>query len=231
MQIVRLSQDIDREAWLEERRGLATGSKAKSLKPLSRGEDRTPAGFWDLAAERISVAQDGEPPRDRGKRLEREAAAMTVTKLKLKNPSGDPGLWVSDFSKFIGVSPDDYEDTDKPTWAIESKSVGNGKHLKYVWKDIKVKELPDYRAFNSIPNETGCFFREQLIQYFLVNEDLKVLYFTLYNDLFIYDWLVHHVITIKREDVLEQIEQQKNQQLETIKQVNSILKEIKIYGE
>lgn len=225
MKIIRLSQTEDREAWLEARRGLITGSKSKKLKPLTRGTDRTPAGFWELLAEKISIAKDGEPDMSRGHRLEAEAIEITGEKLGLDFDT-DCGMWVSDENSAIAVSPDGSEKSDKPTFAAEAKCLSSANHLKYIVKDMRAKKEPNYRAIDSIPNESTSAYREQVIQYFVVNQDLETLYFTLYDDRIAYDHLTHHVITVKRNDIENEIESQIAYEEDAIEQINELLKEL-----
>ena len=47
MQIVNVSQTSDRESWLELRRGVVTGTKAKAVAPPKRGNG-TPQGVFGL---------------------------------------------------------------------------------------------------------------------------------------------------------------------------------------
>lgn len=225
MKIIKLSQTEDREAWLEARRGLITGSKAKKVKPLSRGTDRTPAGFWELLAEKISIAKDGEPDMDRGHRLEVEAIEKAGEVLKLDFDT-DCGMWISDENPAIAVSPDGSEKSEKPKFAAEAKCLSSAIHLKYIVKDLRAKKSKDYRAIDSIPNDSRNAFREQVIQYFAVNEDLETLYFVLYDDRIAYEHLTHHIITINRSEIKNDIESQVANEQEIINQINDLLKEL-----
>lgn len=232
MKIVKLSQQNDREAWLQFRRGKISGTKAKEVKPLSRGADRTPQGFWKLLAEKVSVEPDGEPVMDRGLRLENEGLAKTAEKYGLKLDL-DPGMWVLDEDEDIALSPDAAEaDTDKPTYAAENKSLDSDNHLKYVIRDLRAKkkaalesddpEYEPYFALDQIPSDN----QEQVIQYFVVNEHLQKLYFTLYDDRIALDGYDHHVIVVERKDIEREIENQKRLQLETLKEINQLIAEL-----
>ena len=79
MRIIKVSQSNDRESWLDLRRGIITGTKAKSVAPPARSKN-TPAGIFSLLAEHVAIAKDGEPERDRGLRLEKEALEITNKK-------------------------------------------------------------------------------------------------------------------------------------------------------
>src|ERR1041385_6549608 len=102
MKIIRLSQDKDREAWLQLRLGKITGTKAKKIKPLTRGVDRVPQGFWQILAEQLAVQSDGEEDLDRGHRLENESLQIAADKLGLSMDL-DPGMWISDDYEDIAV--------------------------------------------------------------------------------------------------------------------------------
>lgn len=221
MKVINLSQTNDREAWLELRRGKIGGSDVSKVKPLSRGTDRTPAGFWDLLAQNLSIAKDGEPERDRGLRLENEA--LTKTSALIGKPLNlDAGMWISDLDPDISVSPDSAEPVEKPTYCAEAKCLDSKNHLKYMVTDIRLKKLDDYKGIDGIPKE----FKEQVIQYFIVNEDLQTLYFTLYDDRIAVERLMHYVITVTRVEVEELITQQVEYELETLSQIRQLIKEL-----
>jgi len=226
MKVIKLSQRGDREAWLDLRRGLITGTKARGIRPLIRGADRTPMGFWSLLAEKVSIASDGEPDMDRGQRLEKDAVEQIAKKYKL-DVDDDPGMWVSSDSPEIGLSPDAAEKASRPTWAIEAKALATKNHLKFIFKDKLAHKEKDYRAINSVPNEGTTCFKEQVIQYFVVNERLKMLYFGLYDDRVAFDKYILHVIKIEREDIKDEIKEQKEVQLNALKEINLLIKEIK----
>jgi len=225
MRIIRLSQSKDREAWLDFRRGRISGTKVKIVKPLARGKDRTPMGFWQLLAEKIAIASDGEPDMDRGHRLEDEALTKTAEKYGL-DMDLDPGVWVSDENEDIIFSPDGCEKSDRPTWVAEAKCLSSANHLKYVIKDMRARKQDDYNPIDSVPNDAKSSYREQAIDGFVVNENLETLYFTLYDDRIALDKYMHHVIVIKRSDILEEIEAQRQMQVETLIEVNKLIAEL-----
>lgn len=221
MKIIRLSQTTDREAWLELRRGKIGGSTAKKVKPLSRGADRTPAGFWELLAEKLSIAKDGEPERDRGLRLENEALVRTAQQYEL-DLDLDCGMWVRDDNEDISVSPDSAERGDKPTYAGEAKCLDSKNHLRVIVMDKRALRSENYRAFDSIPPE----FQEQIVQYFVVNDDLKAVYFSLYDDRIVIEKLMHHVIVVDRAEVTEEINAQLEMERSVLTEINELVKEL-----
>lgn len=225
MQVIKLGQQNDREAWLEFRLGKITGTKAKIVKPLMRGADRTPQGFWQLLAERLCVQPDGEPVMDRGQRLENEALQALASKLNL-DIDLDPGIWVSDLNEAIAYSPDGAEKKDIPTWAAEAKCLSSANHLKYVIKDRIAKKGENYTPIDSIPNDSKNAYKEQVVQAFVVNDQLETLYFVLHDDRVAIDHLVTHVIEIKRQDIAGFIEDQTKQQTDVLQQVNELIESL-----
>lgn len=227
MKIVKLSQREDREAWLEFRRGKITGTKASKVRPLRIGKDKTPTGFWELVADNLAIPKDGESERDRGLRLEPESITETVKQFGLKNVDLDPGMWVSDEDERIAVSPDAGELSPKPTWGIETKSLDSKNHIKAIVMDRRAKKLDGYNPVNSLKIDSRCDFTSQVVQYFVVNPDMRRLYFSLHDDRMALDHLVHYVIVIERKHVADLVEQQMQEQKDVLKEVRALLKELK----
>lgn len=223
MKIVNVSQSNDREAWLELRRGVATGTKAGKVAPPKRGNG-TPQGVFELLAEKVAIAKDGEPERDRGLRLEQEALMMTNTKLNL-DLNLDPGMWLSDDGK-LGVSPDAAENSKKPTYASEAKCLDSKNHLQAIINDYEAKQQDDYNPLNSLKISTTDY-SPQVIQYFVINPDLLTLYFTLYDDRIALDNVVHYVIVVEREHVEKFIHEQEMYERAAVTQVNVMIKILK----
>lgn len=226
MQIINVSQQNDREAWLDARRGIITGTKAKTVAPPKRGNG-VPQGIYELLAEHVAIAKDGESERDRGLRLEDEALLLTAEKFNL-DLNLDPGMWLSDDGK-LGISPDAAEVSDKPTYAAENKSLDSKNHLQAIINDWTAKKLPNYNPIDSLKIGSSDY-APQAIQYFVINPYLETLYFTLYDDRIALDNIVHYVIVIKREHVEEYIEGQEAYErdaIERVEQMIKVLKEIK----
>ena len=193
MKIINVSQTEDREAWLEQRRGVITSTKSKGVAPAKRGNS-TPAGVYELLAEKVAIAKDGEPERERGHRLENEAVALTARRFS-KKFNYDPGMWVSDDGK-RGVSPDAAEPTRKPTYAAEAKCLDTKNHLMAIINDYDAKQSDEYNPVNSLRIHSRLDFTEQVVQYFSVNPDLETLYFTLFDDRVALENVMHYVIVI-----------------------------------
>lgn len=210
-----------------------TEAEAKN-KRLKVGVD-----FWKFLAELWAEPADGEPPMERGHRLEPENIEITLRALGFDPGScvTDCGIWESDDDDRIACSPDAYENTEKPTWAIECKSLGSAYHLQTVvpWMmhtdtmrthianlkpelvDVIEQVLPEYTldpkatGFDFIPDQ----YKAQVLQYFVVCESLNVLYFSMYDPRVVRD-AHHQVIPVYRKDITDQIEEHKRRQLATL---------------
>lgn len=195
--------------------------------------------FWKFLAELWAEPADGEPPMERGHRLEPENIQITLKTLGF-NPRDcvtDCGIWESDDDDRIACSPDAYENSEKPTWAIECKSLGSAYHLQTVvpWMihtnamrshianlkpelvDVIEQVLPestlDSKAtgFDFIPDQ----YKSQVLQYFVVCDSLEVLFFSMFDPRVV--GAAHHqVIPVYRKDITEQIDEHKRRQLATL---------------
>ena len=147
-----------REEWLEARRGRITGTRAGSL--LSKRNGAPLKGYWELVAERIALPADGENPMDRGNRIEDDAVVRFVEETK-KKVNNDHVIWCRDEDRSIAISPDG---VIGKTEAVEVKCLNSAAHIEaYVTK--------------AIPSE----YWSQVVQYFVVNDSLKKLYFVFYD--------------------------------------------------
>lgn len=223
MKIIRLSQSNDREAWLDIRQGVITGTKAKKVKPPVRSQ-KLPTGIYELIAEKIAVEKDGEPERERALRLENEALLLTQDKYKL-DLDLDYGIWLSDDGN-LGVSPDAAQVGDKPTYAAEAKCLDTKNHIQIILQDYIAKQLPQYNPIDSLKIETSDF-RDQVIQYFVINPYLQTVYFTLYDDRVVLDNIMHYVIIVKREHIIDFIDGQEAYERDALDKVNNLIKVLK----
>lgn len=125
----------------------------------------------------------------RGQILEEEARELISEKLGKKIISGR--VWQSEENEYMICSPDGeiVDDTGKVSEAVEIKCLDSWKVVKAYYE----KHPPlDYEA--------------QIIQYFLVNENLQKLYFCIYSDVFTNPDLGLQIFELKREDYREKIE-------------------------
>lgn len=155
--------------------------------------------YYEIIAERVARPLtpndyvdklEGRPfsMMERGHILEPEAREAVEKKLKKKFVGGE-AVWQRDDNPNIYISPDGWvESKGKVTEALEIKCLESAKIIE---------------AFL-----TGNYPKEyfpQVCKYFIVNEDLKTLYFALYTDLI--PELELQIWAIKREDVEASLEE------------------------
>jgi len=234
MQILRVEQNS--EAWYEYRRGKIGGSKTHGIRPLSRGASKGivdgTAGFWKLLAERVSVAKDGESEMERGHRLESVGLQKTNDKFGLKlvwKTEDDPtlpGLWVSDKSDDMYISPDGAAAGDNPTYAAEVKAFDTPKHLQVMYTDMQAKKAGGYNPINSLPGDNV----DQAVDYFVINKNCERLYWTLINDMVALENLEHYVIVIDRAHVADKVTALEEVQTNVLNELRAKLKDIDKWG-
>lgn len=216
---------------------LLTEAEAKN-KRLKVGID-----FWKFLAETMAEQPDGENPMERGHRLEPENIQLTLQQLgyKQEDCTTDCGIWESDEDDRIACSPDAYQNSATPTWAIECKSLGSAYHLQAVipWmihsQRIRQREIPgnlaDAAAQVLPPTATSIkatnmdfipdTYRAQVLQYFVVCDTLETLYFSMYDPR-VYGNARHQVIPINRESIQPLITSHKRKQLNTLHIIDTI---------
>lgn len=199
--------------------------------------------FWKFLTETIAEQPTNENPMERGHRLEPENILLTLQQLgyEEKDCVTDCGIWESDEDNRIACSPDAYQNSTEPTWAIECKSLGSAYHLQTVipWMihsqlirqhtlptplaDLAAQVLP---AATTSLKSTGIDFipdtyRAQVLQYFVVCDTLETLYFSLYDPR-VYGDARHQVIPVHRKDIKPLIANHKRKQLNTLHIIDTI---------
>ena len=147
-----------KEAWAEARRGKITGTRLKDI-IVKRGTGKK-IGFYELIAERLGIPSDGEDPMERGLRLESEAIARFEQKTG-KKVNKELVIWTRDDDESIAISPDGFIGKKE---AVEVKCLSSARHIQAVIE-------------NKVPDD----YEYQILQYFIVNDDLKTLYFLMYD--------------------------------------------------
>lgn len=204
---------------------------------------KTSIEIWKFLAETLADQPDGENPMARGHRLEPENIQLTLQQLGYRRQDcvTDCGIWESDEDDRIACSPDACENEENPTWAIECKSLGSAYHLQTVipWMahnlaadrktmppetvDMAIRILPEYtlnpqaNSLDFIPDR----YKAQALQYFVVCDTLKTLYFSLYDPR-IYGDARHQIIPIHRKDIEPFITSHKQRQLTTLHLIDTI---------
>lgn len=197
MKRIHLQQNSDE--WLDWRKTKITGSRLKDI-IVKRGTGKK-IGFYELLAERLSTDTSVvDNPMQRGHDLEQEALKQFEEYTGMKAES-DCGVWVSDESEYIALSPDgEISETE----AVEVKCLSSARHLQAL---IEQK----------VPSE----YEEQTIQYFIVNEKLKVLYVVFYDPRIACKPL--HYIAIDRKEVEDTIEAYRDYQTKTLEEIEQLI--------
>lgn len=213
MKIIDLDQNS--EEWLEYRKGKSGGSAfGKMYKLNGRSNETLKDQFFTMLAERVARPMTPNDYMDRapegvpfswavrGHILEPEAAkAFSVKYNKILE---DGKVWASDDNYNSYVSPDRVivSDNGKIEEAVEIKCLSSEKVLKVWWDRRLLTE--DGSDFWAIPSNE---YQAQVIKYFMVNDDLKTLYWVVYTDLI--PKLELQVLEIKRADVAGYIDEAK----------------------
>lgn len=121
-------------------------------------------GFYELIAEYLSIERDNENRMDRGTRLEPEAREWFAK--TYKKPVEEIGMCMADADDRIYNSPDGMikNKAGVYTEAIEIKCLAPARHIQAV---IEKK----------VPEE----YWSQMMQYFVVNDDLQKLYWIFHD--------------------------------------------------
>jgi len=186
-----------REDWLLARRGKITGSRLKDI-VIKRGTGKK-IGFYELIAERIGIEGDAERPMDRGTRLEEEALARFVEETGIKLDTSLV-IWERDDASNIAISPDGFKGE---TIAAEAKCLSAARHIEAY-------------LTQKIPSD----YEYQVLQYFIVNDKLKTLYFVFYDPrVLVKDFFY---IEVNRKDVQAEVDElleYERQQLEEVDEI------------
>lgn len=191
-----------REDWLAGRRGKITGSRLKDI-IVKRGTGHK-KGYYELIAERLATEPDAEEtPMDRGTRLESEAMQRFMDET---GSEVDTSLviWERDDSSSIAISPDGFMGKVR---AVEVKCLSSASHIEA----FLTQEIPDE-------------YKMQMYQYFIVNDDLKTLFFVFYDPRI--PCKDYFVIEINREDIQEDIDTYLAFEKDTITEINSIVADL-----
>lgn len=190
MKVLNLNQRNDE--WLDFRRGKISGSKVKNL-IVKRGTNQK-IGFYQLIAEQIAQDSD-EFPIEHG--INNEPAALEAFSKKQRMKLLTDEVWQSDENPNLMVSPDG--SNKNRTVAVEVKCPNSATHIKL----IITKDISDYL--------------DQIIQYFIVNENLKRVWLVSYDPRVISK--PYFEIPIDREDLQREIEEYKRQEEEILEKV------------
>jgi len=203
MSSIKIKKFEDEGDWILARRTKITSTKLKNIYSVKgKGEKK---GFYELIAERLALPRpEGENKLQRGHDLESEAIELANKELK-KTFIHDLTFWQRKDNESIAVTPDAY--LEDLTEAIEVKCLSSADHIKAVI----LKKYPDE-------------YKYQVYQYFIVNDDLRILHFVMYDpSLSVRSYIRFE---IKRQDIEEEISKFKKYEEEKLRQVNDIVNQL-----
>jgi YqaJ-like viral recombinase domain len=181
---------------------------------LGRKEDRK-IGFYQLIADVLAIPPAEEETEeeygsasDRGHGLEQ--AAIDALSEHIGKKIHRVGICTRDDEPRIANSPDGMIKNSRGKWtgAAEVKCLKSALHIKAVIED----KIPDASPYN---------YWSQAMQYFVVNDDLEVLYFVFYDPRFTPKPL--HIIEVHREDVEDKVAELLAYQRDTLAEVDRII--------
>lgn len=224
MKIINCNQGT--QEWIEARRCMITGTKLDSVMGTKLDQ-------LMLACELI-----GEEATEQTKafkatiEMERGTAEEVFARKHYEETTGteveEVGFCISDEFPFLGCSGDGWIKTGKVYGeAVEIKSPNTENAVFYKlssilspeflglgsWsKPTKDKPDPEFKPSAKAPyNGIPAQYKWQVVNYFLVNTDLKKLHFLIYDARFISDKSKMHTITVTREQVQPEIDEAKIQ--------------------
>ena len=174
--------------WRAVRKGLITGTKLKEVFKVNNLDL-----VDSLIAERIS---DEIEDNFTNKAMERGTEMEPVARKLYEEATGfeveQIGFAISNEFNYLGLSPDGLirDSSNKYTIGLEIKCPNTATHVRYI-------------RMNTIPAE----YKYQVINYFLVCQDLQLLDFVSYDDRFQTKPL--HIITVTRKELQAEIENAK----------------------
>lgn len=196
--------------WMEFRRGRFSGSRVKDV--LVKKGTKMKKTYYEVIAERLGITPGDEECRERGNRLEADAVAQFEKKTG-KKVNTDLVMWCRDDNEHIAVSPDG---VISETEALEIKCLASSSHLEAYVKAFVKEVLPRDQA---IPSE----YRDQAIQYFIVNESLQTLYFCMYDPRFGEMDCAFFILEMHRKDVEEEIAEYLEQERTMLAEIDAIV--------
>lgn len=161
-------------------------------------------GFYEILAEKIAHQPNPDDPKpiDRGTQLEPEAREKVA--LHLDEKVEEVGFCRSDVHPDIAVSPDGIiKKKGKVVYAVEIKCLSTARHLQAL---IEQRIPEDYKY--------------QVLQYFIVMEDLEVLYFSFYDPRVVGHELV--VLEVHRDEVADDVEKHLNYQKQVLEEIDRL---------
>lgn len=141
--------------------------------------------------------------------MERGTAEEVFARKEFEKQSGkkitELGFCISDKHNFVGCSGDGWIGKNKVfTGASEFKSPDSSTKVFYqAVHELGLDVAKADQTFLGIPNK----YKWQVINYFFVNENLDELYFGVWDPRFIADKNKLYIVTVKREQIVAELEQ------------------------
>lgn len=202
--------------WLEARRCKITGTKMDSV--CGSDLDRLMLACELIAEEATEQTKAFKATAEMERGTAEEVFArkhfMETRNVKVE----EIGFCISEKYDYLGVSGDGWIANDKGiyTGAFENKSPDSKNAVFYKLADLLPPEKlglgswstptaknpystfkPSAKApFLGVPAQ----YKSQIVTYFLVNDDLEELFFSVYDDRFIEDDSKQHIVTIRRDN-------------------------------
>lgn len=195
--------------WEQLRKGKITGTKLKKIlgTPKARKEF-----LYEAIAEKIAVGMNDLDISDMewGNLYESEARKKLEFDKNIKVETF--GIGVSDENEDLVYSPDGWVESDKA--GVEIKCPQWKNYLKYWLENVIEGKL--------IPDE----YYEQILQAFIVNDEMEKMYFVIYNPLI----KIHpiHIMEISRISLLSEIQRAKTEAVKFLEERDSIIKKFKL---
>lgn len=200
------------DEWMAGRRGKITGSRLKDI-VVKRGTGEK-KGYYELIAERLALPADGEKPMDRGRRLEEEAVEKFLEKYPNLKLSTDLVLWQREDNHSIAISPDAHTIDEECAVAVLSTATREAVEVKCLSSASHIEAV----ITKEIPSE----YEFQKLQYFIVNDNLKTLYFVMYDPR-MPKHLQLYVFVINRSDIEEDIKTYHEYQSEKLAKIEEVV--------
>lgn len=205
----------DKKLAVADLAGMLEPEELAELKLAGEPKER----FYEIIAERVArpitpndyIDRLGGAPfsmMERGHILEPEAIAMFEERTG-KKVDDESVVWISDYDDNAYVSPDGVitNKDGKATEAIEVKCLSSAKVVKAFLEKKYPKE-----------------YAPQVLKYFMVNDDLEVLYFVIYTD--VIPGLDIQIFDIKREEMEQQYTEAKVFEKVILQRINKAAEQI-----
>lgn len=182
MKVLPFEQGSDE--WKEARIGVITGTRLKQVLGT-----QSKSLLYELIAETLAPTPEGMTNEAMERGVELESDARMLYESTTGYTMEEVGFCLHDDHDWLGVSPDGlFKEKKKYVGAVEIKCPNTKTHIEYL---IEKKVPAEYRA--------------QVLQYFIVNENLEWLDFVSYDPRIQIPEMQMSIVHVLREDVQDEI--------------------------